>query len=200
MVQEKNAQFWVGFFLLDHFYNHTGTVSSYEIEDVNFNNGLAPYQHSTNNETVLSCLIDKATLVKCRVLERKRQFHTGRPLEHKYLPDGCTEQDIRNSFPDLGIVSIMIETNDGRYKAGARISVENPEILGEWPESRQTIYVKNKEVSVCVGNSDGWICVAKLPLSYSDDDFLNLAGAYGKVCEAFLMISKKKQEEAKAMV
>lgn len=44
---------------------------------------------------------------------------------------------------------------------------------------------------MCVGNSDGWLCVAKLPLTYSDDDFINLAGAYGKVREAFLMISEK---------
>jgi len=71
------------------------------------------------------------------------------------------------------------------------LSVENPEILDEWPESRQNVFVKNKEVSVCVGNSDGWLCVAKLPLTYSDDDFINLAGAYGKVREAFLMISEK---------
>ena len=38
---------------------------------------------------------------------------------------------------------------------------------------------------------DGWLCVAKLPLDYSDDEFVNLAGAYGKVREAFLMISEK---------
>ena len=100
-------------------------------------------------------------------------------------------QDIHGSFPDLGIVSITIETNDGRYKAGAKLTVENPEVLDEWPESRQNVFVKNKEVSVCVGNSDGWLCVAKLPLTYTDDDFVNLAGAYGKVREAFLMISEK---------
>ena len=91
----------------------------------------------------------------------------------------------------MGIVSITIETNDGRYKAGAKLTVENPEVLDEWPESRQNVFVKNKEVSVCVGNSDGWLCVAKLPLTYTDDDFVNLAGAYGKVREAFLMISEK---------
>ena len=71
-------------------------------------------------------------------------------------------QDIHGSFPDLGIVSIVIETNDGRYKAGAKLSVENPEVLDDWPESRRNVFVKNKEVSVCVGNSDGWLCVAKL--------------------------------------
>lgn len=100
-------------------------------------------------------------------------------------------QDIHGSFPDLGIVSIIIETNDGRYKAGAKLSVENPEVLDDWPESRRNVFVKNKEVSVCVGNSDGWLCVAKLPLSYSEEDFVHLAGLYGKVREAFLMISEK---------
>ena len=100
-------------------------------------------------------------------------------------------KDIHGSFPDLGIVSIMIETNDGRYKAGAKLSVENPEVLDEWPESRRNVFVKNKEVSVCVGNSDGWLCVAKLPLSYSEEDFVHLAGLYGKVREAFLMISER---------
>jgi hypothetical protein len=67
----------------------TNTVSSYEIEDA-FNNG--PHQHSSNNELGTSCLVDKATLVKRKVLERKRKFHTGRPLELKNLPEGCTEQ------------------------------------------------------------------------------------------------------------
>ena len=88
-------------------------------------------------------------------------------------------------------MSIIIETNDGRYKAGAKLSVENPEVLDDWPESRRNVFVKNKEVSVCVGNSDGWLCVAKLPLSYSEEDFVHLAGLYGKVREAFLMISEK---------
>ena len=69
--------------------------------------------------------------------------------------------------------------------------MEYPEALDDWPDSKQTVFVKNKEVSVCVGSSDGWLCVAKLPLNYSDDDFVNLAGAYGKVREAFLMISEK---------
>ena len=33
--------------------------------------------------------------------------------------------------------------------------------------------------------------MAKLPLSYSDEEFFNLASAYGKVREAFLMISER---------
>jgi hypothetical protein len=52
------------------------------------------------------------------------------------------------------------------------------------------------QVSVCVGNSDGWLCVAKLPLDYSEDEFHNLASAYGKVREAFIMISERTGKQA----
>ena len=55
-------------------------------------------------------------------------------------------QDIRDAFPDLGIVSVTIERNDGRYKASAKLTLDYPEILDDWPESRQNVFVRNKEV------------------------------------------------------
>ena len=89
---------------------------------------------------------------------------------------------------------MTIERHDGRYKASAKLTLEYPELLDEWPEARQNVFVRNKEVSVCVGNSDGWLCVAKLPLSYTDEEFFNLASAYGKVREAFLVVSERTAE------
>ena len=40
------------------------------------------------------------------------------------------------------------------------------------------------QVSVCVGSSDQWLCVARLPPSLTEEAFLNLASNYGKVCES----------------
>ena len=100
-------------------------------------------------------------------------------------------QDIRDALPDLSILTVAIEHNDGRYKPSAKITLEGPEVLDAWPKSRHTVFVRSKDVSVCVGSSDGWLCVAKLPLDYSDHQFAMLAGAYGKVKECFLMISEK---------
>ena len=37
------------------------------------------------------------------------------------------------------------------------------------------------QVSVCVGSSDQWLCVARLPPSLSEEAFVNLASNYGKV-------------------
>eukprot|EP00095_Tigriopus_kingsejongensis_P002316 snap_masked-scaffold347_size200506-processed-gene-0.11 protein:Tk02316 transcript:snap_masked-scaffold347_size200506-processed-gene-0.11-mRNA-1 annotation:"ribonucleoprotein ptb-binding 1-like isoform x2" len=98
--------------------------------------------------------------------------------------------DIRDAFPDLTIYGVMIEQTDGRYKPGAKITLQKPELLDDWPKSRQNVFILNKEVSVCIGSSDGWLCVAKLPLDYTDDQFMQLAESYGRVKEAFLMISE----------
>ena len=38
-------------------------------------------------------------------------------------------------------------------------------------QTRENVFVKNKEVSVCVGSSDQWLCLAKLPLDYTDKEF-----------------------------
>ena len=67
---------------------------------------------------------------------------------HVFIIILFTLQDIRDAFPDLGIVSVTIERNDGRYKASARLTLDYPEILDDWPESRQNVFVRNKEVSV----------------------------------------------------
>ena len=37
-------------------------------------------------------LLDSVEVIKAKVLEKKRKFHTGRSLELKNLPDGCVEQ------------------------------------------------------------------------------------------------------------
>jgi len=36
--------------------------------------------------------LEQSVAIQCLVSERKRKFHSGRPLELKNLPDGCTEQ------------------------------------------------------------------------------------------------------------
>jgi hypothetical protein len=63
-------------------------------------------------------------------------------------------QDIRDAFPDVSILSVSIEHNDGRFKASAKLLLDNPELLDDWPESRSNVFVKNKEVSGAQGDKD----------------------------------------------
>lgn len=133
-------------------------------------------------------------ILKKTIIEKKRLFHNHRNLELKNLPDGVTEQDIRTAFPDIELTSITIEKSDGRYRPGAKLSLAVPELLDDWPKARENVFVKNKEVSVCVGSSDQWVCIARLPLDLSDQEFTTLVSGYGKVRSCFLMCSEKSGE------
>ena len=99
-------------------------------------------------------------------------------------------QDITAAFPDLEITSITIERPDVRVKAGARLRLARPEGLDNWPVSRQVVFVSNKEVSVCVGSSEGWLCVARLAPDTEEEEFSQLVSSYGVVGESFLVVSE----------
>ena len=47
---------------------------------------------------------------------------------------------------------------------------------------------------MCVGSSDQWVCIARLPLDLSDQEFTTLVSGYGKVRSCFLMCSEKSGE------
>jgi len=84
---------------------------------------------------------------------------------------------------------VAIETTDGRYKAGAKLTLDAPAVLDAW--TRSSAYVAGKEVSLCVAASDGWLCAARLPQDLDDDAFQQLAEAYGAVKQAFVVISER---------
>ena len=77
-----------------------------------------------------------------------------------------------------------------RVKAGARLRLGKPEVLDCWPVSRQVVFICNKEVSVCVGSSEGWLCVARLPPDTREEEFSKLVSSYGVVGESFLVVSE----------
>merc|ERR1719220_397261 len=74
------------------------------------------------------------------LLQKKRLFHSNRCLELKNLPEGVTEQDIRAAFCDLELTSVAIDRNDGRWRAGARLTLTKPELLDDWPKSRENVF------------------------------------------------------------
>merc|ERR1719150_88373 len=119
---------------------------------------------------------DDLSQVENKILQKKRMFHASRYLELKNLPDGVRDEDIVAAFPDLEITSITIDKPDVRVKAGARLKLARPELLDSWPVSRQVVFVCNKEVSVCVGSSEGWLCVAGLPPDTEEEEFRQLVG------------------------
>ena len=60
---------------------------------------------------------------------------------------------------DVDISNVTIDKTDGRVRPGAKLVLARPELLDSWSQS--SVFVKNKEVSVMVGPSDSWLCVAR---------------------------------------
>ena len=89
---------------------------------------------------------------------------------------------------DVDITSVTIDKTDGRVRPGAKLVLAKPELLDSWSQSN--VFVKNKEVSVMVGPSDSWLCVARLPLSITEDQFQGLVSSYGRVGQCFLVVSE----------
>jgi len=131
------------------------------------------------------------TAIHEKIFEKKRKFHADRTLELKNLPDGTTEQDIRLALPDVDIIRIEIDRMDVRHRPGARLYLKHPYILDNWPHHRDNVYVRNKEVNLCLGTSDKWLVVARLPFSYTEDQLNTLMASYGNIKSSFLVCSEE---------
>lgn len=77
----------------------------------------------------------------------------------------------------------------------ARAELEDPEMLEEWDRER-TFLLRNQCVPVTPTATEMMLCVANLPLNYSEEQFLTLVKSCGEVRRGFLMISEKTGEQS----
>ena len=103
---------------------------------------------------------------------------------------GFLFQDIRLALPDVDIIRVEIDRMDVRHRPGAKLHLKHPHILDAWPQHRDIVYVRNKEVNLCLGTSDKWLCVARLPFTYTEDQLTTMMAAYGRIKHAFLVCSE----------
>jgi len=148
------------------------------------------YSSDINNDTHHSQSEVDAAVVLEKIAEKKRKFHADRTLELKNLPDGATEQDIRLALPDVDIIRVELDRMDVRHRPGAKLYLKHSHILDAWPAHRDSVYVRNKEVNLCLGTSDKWLCVARLPLNYTEEQLTSLMAPYGRIKHSFLICSE----------
>lgn len=90
---------------------------------------------------------------------------------------------------DFPVSSITL-TIPGPGSSAARAELEDPEMLEEWDKDR-TFLLRGQCVPVTPSATELMLCVARLPLDYSDDQFTSLVKSCGQVRRCFLMISDK---------
>ncbi|XP_054287365.1 ribonucleoprotein PTB-binding 1-like [Macrosteles quadrilineatus] len=129
--------------------------------------------------------------IKKKVLLCKSIFHTGRSLEMKNLSQNVTEPEIRELLNDFPVTKITVTS--GADSSIARAELENPEMLEEWDRDR-TFLLYGQCVPVCPAATKIMLCVANLPLNYTEKEFNTLVKYCGEVKRSFLMISEKTGE------
>ncbi|XP_021933199.1 ribonucleoprotein PTB-binding 1-like isoform X4 [Zootermopsis nevadensis] len=72
----------------------------------------------------------------------------------------------------------------------ARAVLEDPEMLEEWDRDR-AFHLRGQRVPVSPTPTEMMLCVARLPLTYTETQFTALVRTYGDIYRSFLMISEK---------
>ncbi|RZF42053.1 hypothetical protein LSTR_LSTR006646 [Laodelphax striatellus] len=135
---------------------------------------------------------DPEEKVKKKVLNSKSKFHMGRQLQIKHLPRDVTEDEIRELLCDFPVQSVQV-VNSGTGSSMARAILEDPEMLEDWDRNR-VFLLRGQCVPVTPTLTEMMLCVARLPLDYTEEQFTTLISAYGEVRRHFLMISEKTGE------
>lgn len=127
--------------------------------------------------------------IKKKVLNAKSKFHAGRELHIKHLPRDVTETEICELLSDLPVQCVHIDSNP-QGSSSARAGLEDPEMLDEWDKDR-AFSLRGQRVPVTPTPSENMLCVGRLPLSLTDQEFKSLVEQYGMIKTCFLMISEK---------
>ncbi|GLH14926.1 Protein elav [Gryllus bimaculatus] len=108
---------------------------------------------------------------------------------------GCSvgpgSSEIRELLSDFPVHSVQLQSGTG--SGSARAVLEDPEMLEDWDRDR-IFLLRGQRVPVSPTPTEMMLCVARLPLTYSETQFTSLVRTYGEVKRSFLMISEKTGE------
>lgn len=99
-------------------------------------------------------------------------------------------QEIRELLSDYPVSIIKLTIPGPGLSATACAELEDPDMLDDWEEDR-TFTLRGQCVPVTPSATEFLLCVAMLPLDYSEEQFINLVKSCGDVRRCFLMISEK---------
>ena len=105
------------------------------------------------------------------------------------VSDLCTLlQEIRELLSDFPVQSVQLQCGTG--SGIARAVLEDPEMLEDWDRDR-AFHLRGQRVPVSPTPTEMMLCVARLPLTYTETQFTALVKTYGDIYRSFLMISEK---------
>ncbi|CAG7822372.1 unnamed protein product [Allacma fusca] len=92
--------------------------------------------------------------------------------------------EIRELLAEWDVQSVTIQSGS------ARVALCSPEVLEEW-DRNAAFTLRGQRVTIVPSPTEMLLCVGRLPLSYTEQQFTALVSAYGDVKRSFLMISER---------
>ncbi|KAK8751743.1 hypothetical protein OTU49_010059, partial [Cherax quadricarinatus] len=97
--------------------------------------------------------------------------------------------EVRELLSGYLVHSIQLQLSNG----SARVLLAEPEVLETWARSTHHT-LRGHKVTISPSNTEGLLCVARLPADCTEDEFAGLVGSLGEVSYCFLMRSEKTGE------
>ncbi|XP_065569403.1 ribonucleoprotein PTB-binding 1-like [Artemia franciscana] len=128
----------------------------------------------------------------------KEKFHQGRQVQLRHLPRDVSDEEVRQLMRNNGFQCRQVHIIPGSGIARVSLIDPDPSIWEIWSELQQqstsSWVVRNYRVSALPTHTQDLLCIARLPIELSDQEFEALVSTYGQTRRAFIMYSEKTGE------
>ncbi|MBN3294445.1 RAVR1 protein, partial [Polypterus senegalus] len=124
--------------------------------------------------------------IESRLERTRREFHNRRKIIIKNLPADISNQAIHDLLSNYDLKYCFVD----KYKGTAFVTLLNGEQAKSAIKEFHLYILRDKEISVQLQPTDALLCIANLPLSYTQQQFDELVRPFGNIERCFLVCSE----------
>ncbi|XP_066563968.1 ribonucleoprotein PTB-binding 1 isoform X2 [Amia ocellicauda] len=124
--------------------------------------------------------------VETRLDRTRREFYNRRKIIIKNLPPDVTNQEVHDLLSDYDLKYCFVD----KYKGTAFVTLLNGEQAKSAIKEYHQHCLREREISVQLQPTDALLCIANLPLSFTQQQFEDLVRPFGNLERCFLVYSE----------
>uniref|UniRef100_A0A8C4XFC2 Ribonucleoprotein PTB-binding 1 n=1 Tax=Erpetoichthys calabaricus TaxID=27687 RepID=A0A8C4XFC2_ERPCA len=124
--------------------------------------------------------------IESRLERTRREFHNRRKIIIKNLPADISNQEVHDLLSNYDLKYCFVD----KYKGTAFVTLLNGEQAKSAIKEFHQYVLRDKEISVQLQPTDALLCIANLPLSYTQQQFDELVRPFGNIERCFLVYSE----------
>nr|XP_015204734.1 PREDICTED: ribonucleoprotein PTB-binding 1 isoform X2 [Lepisosteus oculatus] len=121
-----------------------------------------------------------------RLDRTRREFYNRRKILIKNLPPDITNQEVHDLLSDYDLKYCFVD----KYKGTAFVTLLNGEQAKSAIKEYHQYSLRDRDISVQLQPTDALLCIANLPLSFTQQQFEELVRPFGNLERCFLVYSE----------